>query len=284
MKRVVFSVVLLAAAVAAGQEWEGDLLGFEGDLHGMLGVTWDSKYIWRGFDLYDDVSATHFLADLSLFDSGFGVSAVGHRANSSGFEDRERWDYTVYYQNGVFAGEPLATNFRVGWVYYSYPELNEGESVDLQEGHVILSWPNLVPVKGFQPSCVLVKAWPSDSGSRLPDAASGWLYILMLDYAFSIPGIVPDIPEHVVKLHSELVYNDGFTPTPARPGGDWSMVYPNPDHGFSNVVFGISTDFAFGDLNKIIFTPAVYYQVTMDNSINEDDDELWASFALKYTF
>ena len=284
MKRIVFSVVLLAAVVATGQEWEGDLLGAEGDLHGMLGVTWDSKYIWRGFDIFDNVSATHFLTDLNLFDSGFGVSAVGHRPNSSGSEDLERWDYTAYYQNGVFAGEPLATNFRVGWVYYSYPELNEGESIDLQEGHVILSWPNLVPIKGFQPSCVVVKAWPSDSGSRLPDAASGWLYILMLDYAFSIPGIVPDIPEHVVKLHSELVYNDGFTPTPARRYSDWSVVYPNPDHGFSNAVFGVSTDLAFGDVTKVIFTPAVYYQITMDNSINRDDDELWASFALKYTF
>ncbi len=284
MKPIVFSVVFLAAAGAAGQEWEGDLLGVEGDLHGMLGVTWDSKYIWRGFDMYDDVSATHFLGDLNLFETGFGLSVVGHRANSSGFEDRERWDYTLYYQSGILAGEPYATNFRFGWVYYNYPELNGGESIDLQEGHMILSWPNLLPIKGLQPSYVLVKLWPANSGSPLPAAASGWLHILMLDYGFSVPGIVPDIPEHVIKLHFELVYNDGFTPTPAQPSRNWSTVYPHPDHDFSNAVLGTSTDFAFGDVKNIIFTPALYYQLTLDNSINEDNDELWASFALKYTF
>ncbi len=284
MKRAVFSVVLLATAVAAGQEWEGDLLGVDGGIHGMLGVTWDSKYIWRGFDMYDDVSATHALADFNLFDSGFGVSAVGHRANSSGFEDREQWDYTAYYQNGVLAGEPYATNFRFGWVYYNYPELNSDESVDLQEMHMILGWPNLVPVKGLQPSYVLAVLWPSDSGSRLSDSASGSLHILMLDYQFSVAGIVPDIVEHAIRLHWELVYNDGFSPTPARPFRDWSTVYPNPDHGFSNTVFGISTDLVLGDRRNIIFTPALYYQITLDNTINEDDDELWASFGLKYTF
>lgn len=284
MKRLVFAVMLLAAGVAAGQDWEGELLGIEGDLHGMLGVTWDSKYVWRGFDWFDDKSAVHFLGDLSLGDSGLGVAVAGHRPNSSGFEDKERWDYTAYYQNGAFAGEPYATNFRFGWVYYSYPELNGGESLDLQEGHAILAWPNLLPIKGLQPSYLVAKLWPSDSGSRLTDSASAWLHILMLDYAFAIAGAIPDMPEPLIKLHAEVIYNDGFSPTPGQPLNDWTVVYPDPDHAWSNAVLGASTDLFFGDQNNIIFTPAVYYQITLDNSINEDDDELWASLGLKYVF
>jgi len=283
MKQVVFLVALLVMATPAwAQDWEGDLLGTNGGLHGSVGVTWDSKYLWRGFDFYDDKGAMHLSADLSLFDTGFGVSVAGHRATSGGFEDRERWDFAGYYQNSLFKDESYLTQYRVGWVYYSYPELNEGESLDLQEGHLILSWPSILPVKGLCPSYAPIKMWQSDSPSRLADG-NGWLHILMLDYGFSIPSLVPGkSQEQVVKLHAELLYNDGFSPTPARRVNDWRFLYRNPDHDWSHAVFGASTDFKLG--YGITFTPAVYYQTTMNNSINEDDNELWASLNLKYSF
>lgn len=278
MKHTIFlAAVLLLTATAVGQDWEGDLLGMEaGALHGSVGISWESEYIWRGFDIYDDKSVTHLLADLNLFETGFGVSAVGHRANSSGFENGERWDYTAYYQNGIFSGEPYATNYRFGWVYYDYPD-TPSQFADLQEGHVILSWPNLLPVKGLCPSYVVAKMWPSQSesgiGSRARGSgtASGWIHILMLDYGFTVPGIIPEVPEHLIKLHSELVYNDG-----------WSYNGRNVDQEWSHAVFGASTDIDLG--HNISLTPAVYYQVTMERSVNTDDDELWAGLSMKYSF
>ena len=95
----------------------------------------------------------------------------------------------------------------------------------------------------------------------------------------SIPG---KSQEQIVKLHSELVYNGGFSPTPARPVNDWRILHPNPDHDWSDAVFGVSTDFNFG--YGITLTPAVYYQITMDKSINEDNDELWAGITARWTF
>jgi len=271
------TVVLALAATAGAQDWEGDLLGAEakGDLHGTLGITWDSQYIWRGFDIYDDKSAVHMLADLNLFETGFGVSVVGHRANSSGFEDLERWDSTVYYQNGLFQGESFATNFRVGWVYYGYPDRNGGESIDMQEGQAVLSWPNLLPIKGLCPSYVLVKLWPSDSDSRLPDSASGFMHIFMLDYGFTVAGVLPSIPEQLIRLHGEIVYNDGVTVSP-------SPAFRNPDHDFSNAVFGISTDLPISD--EITLTPSVYYQHRLNDTINDDPDDIWAGVGLTYSF
>ena len=280
MKRVVFLVVLLATATALGQDWEGDLqedTELQG-LHTMVGVTWDSKYIWRGFDIFDDKSATHLMVDLNLFESGFGVSAVGHRANGSGFEDAERWDGTLYYQSGVYAGQPYATNFRLGFVHYLFPELNDEESLDRQEGQLVLAWPNIIPIQGLQPSYALIKMWPADSGSRLSDAASGWMHIFMLDYGFSVPGIVSSIPEHVITLHSELVYNDGLSVTTR---------FSNPAHDFTHAVLGASTDLAFGSGGNLVLTPAVYYQLTLEETISEDgdkDNELWVSLGLKYAF
>jgi len=283
MRYVVFLVGILALALpAAAKDWEGDLLGIKGGLHGSVGVMWDSKYLWRGFDFYEDKSAVHLLTDLSLFDTGFGLSVGANRANSSGFEDKERWDFTAYYQNSLFKDRSYVTRFRFGWTYYYYPELNEGESLDLQEGHLVLSWPDILPVKGLCPTYALINMWPSRSDSRLADA-SGWLHIFMLDYGFSIPSLIPGpSKEQIIKLHSEVVYNDGFSPTPARRYNDWHTVYASPDHDWSHAVFGVSTDFNFG--YGFLFTPAIYYQRTMDRSINDDDDELWASFNVTFTF
>jgi hypothetical protein len=296
MKCVVFLAVLLAAAVSPGQllntaepaqDWKGDLQK-QADaptIHTMVGVTWDSKYIWRGFDVYDDESATHLTVDMNLFDSGFGVSAVGHRANAGGFEDRERWDGTVYYQNGFYAGESYATNYRVGLVYYLYPELNSGQSMDMIEGHLILSWPKLLPIQGLQPSYALIAMGQADSPSILPDGGSGTLQIGMLDYGFAVPGIIPGSPDCVVTLHAELVYNDGVTITARRAGYyDWRVVHPNPDHGFSHAVLGASADVPLSADGRFLLPPSVYYQNTMTATINEDESEFWVSVGLRYLF
>jgi len=299
MKRVEFKVleaicrmgvpllaVLLTAMASAGDDWEGDLLEEEeaGTFHTMVGVTWDSQYVWRGFDLYDGESVTHLSADINLFETGFGVSAVGHFAGGGGLGDRERWDGTAYYQSGLFPGTSFATNYRIGYVYYLYPDLNVLESTDQQEGQLVLSWPNILPIQGLQPSYVLIKMWPSHSDSPLSDSASGWMHIGMLDYGFSVPGIIPEIPEHIITLHAELVYNDGLTVTPPLANDDWPAVSWNPDHDFSHFVLGASTDFAFGEDSNLVFTPSVYYQNTLNDSINEDDSEVWVSIALKYMF
>jgi long-subunit fatty acid transport protein len=67
-----------------------------------------------------------------------------------------------------------------------------------------------------------------------------------------------------------LVYNDGVGPA----GQD-------VDHDWSNAVFGVSTDI---DLDKnLTFTPGIYYQISMDKSVN-DEDEFWSTFGLKYKF
>jgi hypothetical protein len=293
---VIVAAVLSASAVAWAQDWEGDLLNFGNKIDGTVGVTYDTMYVWRGFRVFDNKSAVHVLADVTLADTGFGASVFGHRANSSGFEKNERWDYTGYYQNALFPDEQFVTNYRIGYVYYNYPQRNEGQSVDLQEMHAVLSWPKLLGIDGLCPSYVLVKMWQSQSDSQLPDASNGFAHIGMLDYGFTVPGLIPEIPEHLIKLHSELVYNDGLTPTPA---------FPNPDHGFSNAVFGVSTDLDLSGLvglkaASLVFTPGVFYQVTLDKAklagvspagdplyiggTDQHGEELWGSFGLKYSF
>jgi hypothetical protein len=271
---LLLTAVLFMAATAGAQDWEGDLIGMEaGSLHATLGATFDTQYMWRGFEVFGNKSATHLLADVDLFETGFGVGAVGHYANGSGYTNWTRYDYTLYYQNGVFASEPYATNFRVGFVYYDYID-TPSDFADLQEGHLVLSWPNLLPIEGLCPSYVAAKMWPSKGGSYVGSNASGWFHIFMLDYGFIVPGVIPQFPEHVIKLHGEIVYNDSVNP----------YGY-NMDSEFSHFLLGASTDLDFG--NGIVLTPAVYYQRAMDTSIdwyNNDKNDIWASLGLKYSF
>jgi len=254
----------------------------DSELHGSVDLTYQSKYVWRGFDVYNDKSAVQPSLDLDLFGTGLGVNVMGHRANSSGYELAERWDYTLYYQNGLFQEETYALMYRFGWVYYNYPDLRQSEA-DLQELHAILSLPKMIP-GGLVPSYVLVKLWPNSSGSLVsknldlstvppsPSAgtASGWAHIFMLDYPLTIGGVLPDTPEQVLNLHAELVYNDGV-----GPAGQ------NVDHDWSNAVFGISTGFNLSE--EVVLTPGVYHQISMDSSVN-DQNETWATLSLTYKF
>lgn len=283
MRQVVFLTVVLSLTTAGfGQAWDWEMLGIKGDLHGTVEFAIQSKYIWRGFDPYDDHAAIQGAVDLDLFQTGFGFSVMAHRAMEAGFENFERWDYTLYYQNALFEGEAYETNYRLGWVYYNFPD-NKNEELDLQEIHGVLFWPNALPVEGLVPSYVIVKLWPSTDESlvgawslaRGRGTASGWAHIFMLDYRFTVPSVLPEVPEQPVNLHGELVYNDGIG-LGGRP----------VDHDWTNMVFGISTDFDIG--YNITLTPAFYYQIAMDNSLGPpgivDSDETWATLSARYSF
>ena len=266
-------VVLLCAAGFARAQDSG--------LHGSVDLTYQSKYVWRGFDVYGDKSAMQPSLDLDLFGTGFGINVMGHRANSSEFELAERWDYNLYYQNMLCPDQSHAVMYRLGWVYYNYPDLSHADA-DLQELHAVLSLPKVCPA-GVIPTYVLVKLWPNSSGSLVAKkfdlsagqpstgTASGWAHIFMLDYPLTVGGIMPDTPEQVFNLHAEAVFNDGVGPAGQNVDQDWS-----------DLVFGVSTGIDLAD--ELVLTPGVYHQITMDSSVNDDKDETWATLSLTYKF
>jgi len=282
--------ILLIAAILLSTA--GLIQAQEGELHGAVGVTYDTKYVWRGITVYGQKSAIHPFVDIDLMGTGFGLNVTGHRANSSGYEIAERWDYTLYYKGACFNEEKYATRYMLGYRYFNYPDMSSHKafkppsqigSVDLQEVFAAFSFPSLIGIKGLVPSYVIVKGWPSNSdtivGAANPNGGtySGWAHVFMLDYALPCPGLTTEAPEQVLNFHTETVYNDGVDP---RPAGGYT------DSDWTHVLMGVTTDFKLGD--GLTFTPGLYYQITMEDDsatgVSPDHDITWASMTVSYKF
>jgi len=260
---LLFAVILLSTAgLAQAQE---DELGVT------LGVKYMSRFIWRGFDVYkNNDAAIRPFVDVDLYGTGFGVNVIHTRGIGDEMRNTERmekFNYTLYYRNKLFEGETYATNYKAGWVYYSYPE-RERSSADLQEAFVTFSWPEICP-EGVVPKYTIVRMWPAESEADCRNNG-GWWHLLGLGYDLAVPGLMPDTPEQVLHLSVETAYNDSV-----YAGGK------TVDHDWSHAAFGVSTNFDLG--NDLTFTPGIYYQSSWDDSVNSSD-EYWTTLTLKYKF
>jgi len=274
---LLIAVILLSTA--------GFVRAEEEKLSGTIDVTYFSKHIWRGFDYYaDDHSAFQTGINIDLYGTGFGVDVRWMRAISAPFENAERISVGLYYGNKLFEAETYATNYKVGWVYYGFPdEPRSGNSptthpaaqaADMQEFFASFSWPNICPA-GFVPSYTILTMWPSEGDSAGHNNA-GWAHIVGLGYDLIVPGLLPDTPEQTLHFSAAMVYNDGVAPGVVIGGASGTI-----DHDWSHAVFGLSTDFDLG--NNLSFTPAVYYQSSWEDSVNTED-QAWISLSMKYAF
>lgn len=255
-KVIVLTAVILLSTTTFAQE---------GELSGTVDLTFLSQYIWRGLEMYGSQSAIQPSIDLDLYGTGLGLNVLWIRANSSGYEDLERLHFTLSYGNTIYENETYATDYKIGWVYYDFPNVSSDVG-DLQEMFATLSLPEICP-EGVVPSYTVVKIWASEGGS-LNHEASGWLHILGLDYDLPIEGLLPETPEQNLHLSAAMVYNDG-------------ALAANVDHDWSHAVFGVSTDFDLG--YDLTLRPGVYYQSSWDDSVNTSD-EFWCSVGVSYAF
>lgn len=260
------AVVLLSTAGFAQAE---DDLGIE------VGASYVSRYLWRGFDLYpNDHSAFQPFVNFDLWGSGWTFSTWYSRANGGGFENLEEINYILSYGNLCCPDTWHATEWEVGYVYYNYPDGpvrdSSGDKSDpaAHELYASFAWPNIGSC-GIVPSYTVIRMWQDESGRRSDDGspwstfrgAGGFLHTFGLSKDVEAPNlcIFANSPEQVIHLSAEVSYND-------------SMGASSVDHDWSHAVFGISTDFAAGNNGTI--TPGVWFQKSMDDSVNTED-EYW---------
>jgi len=268
-RTILLSLVLYLTVVSLAQAQPGVL-------HGTVDLTYQSEYIWRGFAFFGSKSAIQAGIDLDLYQTGFHASMTGHRANSSGFEDLERWDYSLYYCGTALAEQDWQTEYSLGWVYYNFPDTACSDT-DLQELFASMSLPKLIG-GGLVPYYSIVYMWPSSSSSDFRNW-SGWLHTLGLGYDLAVPGVMPETPEQILHLSAELNYNDGLG-TGLRLDSLGNSI--PVDHDWSHVVFGVSTEMDLGP--DLAFVPAIYHQMTLDKSVNDDSSETWVTAGMKCTF
>jgi hypothetical protein len=268
MKRgmIVVTVMMLFSVAGVGQAVETEY----GELGIDVDATWVSKYIFRGIDKLDDKAAFQPSINFDMFDTGLSLKVWSSFAGASknggmvSTVDAEEWNYVLTYANSAYDGEQYKTNYALSWVYYDYPDV-ASQDADSQEFNLALSWPDVCP-GGVVPSYQVIYNWPAKGGGLVRDSA-GYIHVFGLGYDLAVEGFLPDNPEQVLSFIAAAVYNDGTYGTTI-------------DHDWSHILWGVSTsiDLPYGSL-----TPAVYYQTSMDDSVNTED-ELWCGISYGISF
>lgn len=228
-------------------------------------VTYASKYLWRGFNLFGENGAMQPSLDVAL-DNGLSFNVWASYPQGSGAEDATEYDYTVAYSNTVLEDSVWKTDYSVGWRYYDLIKLSS-DAADMQEIFVEAEMPALVG-GGMIPHLAWYQMWEGDDGATAYSKLQGAILVMGFDYNFTLD----QAPELPMTFTWDLVYNDGTGVVDI--GSD-------VDHDWSHMVCGLSTSMTCPATGGTL-TPAVYFQNTFDDSVNPRGDELFAT--LSYTF
>ncbi len=254
MKRILLvTIVLLSTAPLYAAEQEKK-----------LGVTFDlqyhSKWLSKGAEAYGQQGALFKILDLDFYGSGFGVKVIHRNATASGYVDKERFDFRPYYKNQLFEGKPYATNYNISVGYEYYPGLSRRKANTTYEWIFAFSWPNIFP-NGIVPSYTAHYEYPALSGGRY-NYITGWVHRFGLGYNIN----VTELP-NPLNLSTEIAYTDGL-------GG--------ASHDWSYINFGLKTGFDITE--NLTFTPGLYHQISMDDSVSKRHNITYCILSMKYTF
>lgn len=255
MKRILFvAIVVLLCIVplaALGQEEKKLGVSIERQYH--------SAWLSKGAPGYGQHGALFTILDLDFYGSGFGVKTIHRMAMGSGYVDKTRFDFKPYYKNQFFKGEPYAMNYNISVEYEYYPGLDRKKAFTTYEWIYMFDWPNIMQ-NGIVPYYIIHYEYPAYHGQRVN--YTGWVHRFGLGYDI-------DVAELPKPLHfsTEVAYTDGL-------GG--------ADHDWSYFNVGLSTKFEI--IENLVFTPGIYHQVTMDESVNPHKNVTYCILSMKYTF
>ncbi|MBC8379293.1 MAG: hypothetical protein H8E62_08965 [Planctomycetes bacterium] len=271
---VMVALLSITAFVNAAEEAAAQDLGVTVDL------SYTSKYIWRGFDILDDVGAFQpsvnldlgngFSANVWMSYSGSG-GTNGATASSPGTAglsrvDLTEYNYTLAYTGTAYEDCPWKTNYQVGWRYYDFIDTASKDS-DVQEIFLTGSMPALLD-NGIVPRFGVFQMWEAEEGASKATTGrdfSGTIYAMGFGYDFT----VDQAPELPMTFSWDIVYNDGTG-------------HQTVDHDWSHMVWGLSTSMTCPATGGTL-TPAIYFQNSFEDSVNTQD-EFWASISYSFSF
>lgn len=259
MKKVLMfttAVVLFYSSAALGEELQAP--------EKKIGVTFQLDYLsqWlsKGAPAYKKQGAMFETIDLDLYGSGFGVKVTHRSATSSGFVDKQRFDYRPYYKGKAFEGQRYQINYDLSVGYEHYYGMSRKKANTTWEWIYSFVFPNLLP-KGLTPKYIAHYEYPAYSGERYR-YVTGWVHRFIMDYDIN----VSQLPAPLV-FSSEVAYTDGL-------GG--------AHHDWSYATFGLSTKFKLAD--NVTFVPGIYQQISMEKTVCPRKDVRYCTLSLKYKF
>jgi len=255
-KEISIIIVSLILTAGPGQAEENKKLGVTFDL------SYHSKWLSKGAEAYGQQGALFETIDLDFYGTGFGVQVIHRSATASGYVDKQRFDYRPYYKSVMFKDKSFQTNYMLSTEYEHYYGLDRHKAYTTWEWINSFSWPNLLP-KGFTPTYIMHYEYPACSNARYTyHSMEGWVHRFILGYDLK----VPELP-NPLKLTSEVAYTDGL----GRAQHDWSYA-----------TFGLSTKFNINE--NMTFSPGIYQQITMDDSVSKRKDITYCILSMKYRF
>lgn len=234
-----------------------------------LQVDYLSRYLLYGFDMLpDDDQAIQPSLTVDLWDSGFTFRALGSWALESDKEDTEEMDYTLAYTTSMMQDDAMQMDVTLNYTYYNFFE-SSSKTRDFQEVGAKFALPNIIG-GGLTPYYRVVRLMPRRGGENgvVNYDLRGWLHIIGMDYMW-MAGCAASGEQMPVHLGAHIVYNDGFG-------------YETVDNDWSHAVFEVATPFE--NIMGGTLTPSVAYQITMDDSVNEDSDEFVVGMNYTYKF
>ncbi|MFC1738106.1 hypothetical protein ACFL1G_03540 [Planctomycetota bacterium] len=230
-----------------------------------LGVTFDltymNKWMSRGAQVWKADGGFFETIDVDLWGTGFGVAVMHRSSTNSGWVNKHRFDYRVYYGDFLFDDEPYKTKYKVAWIYKHYYD-SPRNARNVQAWTLNLSWPEILGSTGLVPYYVSYYDYPSGSHYGLVDHWAGWVHCFGLGYDLQ----VPELP-NPLHLTSEIAYTDGLRAA---------------EHDWSYATFGVSTSFELSE--NMAFVPGIYHQISMEDSVNSRNDITYCKISMKYKF
>lgn len=233
-----------------------------------IGVTFDftylSRWLTKGVSTYGQQGGFFETMTLDFWDSGFGAYFI-HRQPLRGYSNRERLDYGVFYKGTAFKDTPYLTNYRFSWQYEHYPNIARNRFTT-NEWQFAFSWPEIFG-SGLIPKYILYYEYPAGS-EYLNREVAGFLHVFGLNYDLKTPAILSDMPEQVLTLGADITFRNGLGSKVA-------------DEDWTHSTLSVKTNFKIAD--NLILTPGIYYQISMDDSVNPDD-MFYTVINLRYKF
>lgn len=228
-----------------------------------LGVAFEldyrSQWLNKGMAVYGKNGGFFKAVFIDFYGTGFGLELKHRNATGSGYVDQQRFDYRPFYRGVAFDDKTYATNYFLSLGYEHYPGLARNTGNTTFEWIFAFSWPKIMP-DGFIPRYIVHYEYPAGSGYDNSQVA-GWVHRFGLDYDLQAEWM-----SGPVRLSSELGYTDGLA---------------SAEHDWSYLTIGISKKFNISD--RLTFTPGIYHQFSMDDSVLSRD-VTYCRLKLRYRF